>query len=74
MGGASEAFNVSRVVEIGGLDQGIGHLVSMTTKQTHSECCVSKNVWTRGQADKDSWHGLFDIQAGPAAGVSNVSF
>jgi hypothetical protein len=34
--GASETLNLSRVVEIGGLDQGIGHLVSMTTKQTHS--------------------------------------
>jgi len=23
--------------------------------------------------DKDSWHGLFDTQAGPMAGVSSLS-
>ena len=36
-------------------------------------CGVSKNMQQRSQADKDSWNGLFDTQAGPGAGVSRLS-
>jgi len=36
-------------------------------------CGVSKNMQTKGQVDKDSWHGLFDTQAGPAVVVSRLS-
>jgi hypothetical protein len=34
---------------------------------------VSKNLWQRSQADTDSWHGLFDTQADPVAGVFSLS-
>jgi hypothetical protein len=37
------------------------------------ECCVSKNLRQRSQADTDSWHGLFDTQVGPTARVCNLS-
>ena len=29
---------------------------------------ASTSLWKRSQADTDSWHGLFDTQAGPIAG------
>jgi hypothetical protein len=35
--------------------------------------CVSKNLRQRSQVDRDYWNGLFDTQAGPAAGVSRLS-
>jgi hypothetical protein len=36
-------------------------------------CGVSKNRRERSQADRDYYNGLFDTQAGPAAGVSSLS-
>src|SRR5438132_1598963 len=32
---------------------------------------VSKNLRKRGQADRDSWHGLFDTQTSPVAVLFN---
>jgi hypothetical protein len=34
---------------------------------------VSQNMWQRSQADTDSWHGLFDTQAGAVARVFSLS-
>ena len=36
-------------------------------------CGVSKNLRTGSHADGDLWHGLFDTQGAPAAGVSSLS-
>src|SRR4029450_8371614 len=36
-------------------------------------CGVSKNLRQGSQADTDSWHGLFDTQADPVAGVFSLS-
>jgi len=38
-----------------------------------AELWMSNNLWQRSQADTDSWHELFDIQAGPVVGVSSLS-
>jgi hypothetical protein len=33
---------------------------------------MSKNLWQRGQADTDSWNGLFDTSARPSAVAHKV--
>jgi len=45
----------------------------MSPREDQQSGWVSQNMWQRSQADKDSWHGLFDTQVGSVAWVFILS-
>src|SRR5262249_16954758 len=60
--------------------RGVGMLVKCAAARKRQwtvtklvEYCVSKNVWTGREADRDYYDGLFDTEAHPAVGVFRVS-